>query len=156
VLRELRPGDREPIERLLRATGMFIPEEVDVALELVEIGLGLREGEGCHFILAEEAGRLAGYACYGRCLMTDATWDLYWVAVDPAMQGRGIGVRLVRAVEEACREAGARLLIIETAGKPEYEPTRAFYARIGYPEHARVKDYYRDGDDKIFYSKRLR
>ena len=156
MLRELRAGDRAPIERILRATEMFLPEEIDVALELVEIGLGLREGDGYHFIVAEQDGQVAGYACFGRCLMTDATWDLYWVAVDPAMQGRGIGVRLVRAVEDACRAAGARLLIIETAGKAEYEPTRAFYARIGYPEHARVKDYYRDGDDKIFYARRLR
>lgn len=155
MLRELRAADREPLERILRATGMFTGEEVAVALELIDIGLGRIAGEGYRFIVAEVDGAVAGYACFGRAPMTDGTWDLYWIAVDPALHGRGVGVRLVRAVEEAARREGARLLVVETAGKPEYAPTRAFYERIGYPEHARLKDFYRDGDDKVVHVRRL-
>ena len=156
MLRELKASDRAPIERIVRATGMFIPEEIDVALELVDSGLAPGADAGYRFLVAEDDGEVSGYACFGRAPMTDETWDLYWVAVDPARQGRGIGARLVAGVEEAARAAGARLLIIETAGKPEYEPTRAFYARLGWPEHARIRDYYRDGDDKVIYWRRLR
>jgi ribosomal protein S18 acetylase RimI-like enzyme len=153
-LRELRPGDRGSIERILRATGMFTEEEVAVALELVDDGLGPAAG-GYRFIVSEQDGEVAGYACFGLCPMTDRTWDLYWIAIDPPRHGRGHGVALVRGVEDAVRAEGARLLLVETAGKPEYAPTRAFYDRIGYPEGARIRDFYRDGDDKVIYVKRI-
>lgn len=157
MLRELRASDRPDLERILQATRMFSDEEVAVALELIDIGLGRREGDGYCFLVAEEAdGRVAGHACFGRAPMTDETWDLYWLAVDPELQGRGIGRLLVEGVERVAREASARLLVVETAGKPEYAPTRAFYERIGYPEHARIRDFYRDGDDKVVHVKRLR
>ena len=153
-LRELRPGDKPAIERILRATGMFTEEEVTVALELVDDGLGPMTG-GYRFIVLEEDGEIAGYACFGLCPMTDRTWDLYWIAIDPPRHGRGHGKTLVLAVEDAVRAEGARLLLVETAGKPEYAPTRAFYDRIGYPVGARIANFYRDGDDKIIYVKRL-
>lgn len=155
MLRELRAADRTPIEVILRATGMFTEAEVSVALELVDIGLRRLPGDGYSFLVAEVEGAVAGYACFGPAPMTDRTWDLYWLAVAPALQGRGIGARLIRGVEEHARSHGARLLVVETAGKPEYAPTRAFYERVGYPEHARLRDFYRDGDDKVVHVRRL-
>lgn len=155
MLRELVPEDRPELERILSATRMFSAEEVDVALELIDIGLGRREGDGYRFLVAEQDGRVAGYACFGRAPMTDETWDLYWIAVDPIVQGRGIGARIMRAVEEAARAGGARLLVVETAGRADYAPTRAFYEGLGYPERARLPDFYRDGDDKVVHVKRL-
>ena len=87
--------------------------------------------------------------------MTKGTFDLYWIAVDPARQGRGIGRELLRAAEEAILAEGGRLLLVETAGKPAYAPTRAAYLAWGYTEVARVPDFYEDGDDKIVYARRL-
>ena len=71
-------------------------------------------------------GRLAGWICWGPTPCTLGTFDLYWMAVDPAMHGAGIGTALVREMEG--RLAGsARLIVVETAGRPDYRPTRAFY-----------------------------
>jgi ribosomal protein S18 acetylase RimI-like enzyme len=163
-LRRLAREDRPPIERILRATGAFTEDEVRVALELVDEGLSKADGGGYRFVVAcagagvgtagDEA--VAGYACYGETPLTEGTWDLYWVAVDPALQGRGLGLALVRACEEGARAAGGRQLLIETASKPSYDATRAFYDRAGYAEVARVPDFYRPGDDKVVYARSLK
>ena len=87
--------------------------------------------------------------------MTKGTFDLYWIAVDPAHQGRGVGRALLSASEDAIRGAGGRMLLVETAGKPAYAATRAVYAACGYREVARVPDFYEDGDDKVVFARRL-
>ena len=99
--------------------------------------------------------RLLGYVCFGATPATDRTYDLYWLAVDPAAQGRGVGTALVRAVEEKLLDRGARLLVVETSSRPDYEGTRRFYARSGYSEAARVRDFYAPADDRIVLTTRL-
>ena len=47
------------------------------------------------------------------------------------------------------------MLIAETSSRADYSATRRFYARQGYAEAARVRDYYALGDDRIFFVKRF-
>ena len=75
--------------------------------------------------------------------------------MDPAAQGRGVGTALVRAVEQKLLDRGARLLVVETSSRPDYEGTRRFYARSGYMEAARVRDFYAPADDRIVLTTRL-
>jgi len=62
----------------------------------------------------------------------------------------------VGRAEKEIRRAGGRLAVAETAGQPEYEPTRRFYARQGYTAASRVKDFYAPGNDKVIFTKPLR
>jgi ribosomal protein S18 acetylase RimI-like enzyme len=74
--------------------------------------------------------------------------------VDPTLQGSGIGAALLRAMEG--RLAGsARLIVVETAGRPDYRPTRAFYESRGYRKAAIIPDFYAPGDDQVVYVKAL-
>lgn len=155
-LRPLRAADRAPLEAVLRATGAFTDEEVDVALELVDYGLRTPPSPDYHFLVAEgDDGAVLGYTCWGPTPMTDRTFDLYWIAVDPRRQGGGVGRALMGEVERRLAADGARLLLVETASKESYAATRAFYLRVGYREVARTPDFYRDGDDRVVYAKRL-
>jgi ribosomal protein S18 acetylase RimI-like enzyme len=61
----------------------------------------------------------------------------------------------MRHMENALRANGQRLLLVETSGLPIYERTRAFYAKCGYEEEARIRDFYTAGDDKIVFRKAL-
>ena len=88
----------------------------------------------------------------GQTPCTDGTWDLYWIAVDPKLHGAGVGSTLMRATEEAIRADQGRMIIIETASKPAYDRTRAFYLKYGCREVARVPDFYSRGDDKVVYA----
>ena len=104
---------------------------------------------------AFDGDRLLGYACAGPTPATEGTFDLYWLAVDAAAQGRGIGTSLVREVERGLRHRGARMLLVETSSRPDYSNTRAFYARCGYTEAARIRDFYAPADDRIMLTTRL-
>jgi len=46
-------------------------------------------------------------------------------------------------------------LLVETAGTPDYARTRGFYAKCGYEEEARVRDYYAAGVDMVLFRKTL-
>lgn len=154
LLRDLLARDRAPLERILRGSGFFTSDEVEVALELIDTGIAKRDTY--RFVVAEVRDEAAGYACFGHTPCTDAVYDLYWIAVREDLRKMGLGRALLAAAEERIREAGGRMLLVETASKPLYAPTRAFYERTGYHVAARVPDFYREGDDKVIYAKRLR
>jgi ribosomal protein S18 acetylase RimI-like enzyme len=155
-LRQLHADDRPALAALLRATETFTPDEVEVALELIDLELDdPGGGHGYRFVVAEVEGAVAGYACYGRTPMTDNVWDLYWLAVAPEGGSRGTGTGLLAAVEAAAAAEGARMIVVETASQASYGPARAFYERQGYAAVARVPDFYAPGDDKLIYVRRF-
>lgn len=98
---------------------------------------------------------LTGYACFGQTPGTDATYDLYWIAVDPARHGSGTGTRLLGEVERQLASRSARLLVVETSSRADYGATRHFYERRGYHRAARVADFYAPGDDRLILTKRI-
>lgn len=153
-LRELRAGDRERLLEILQATDAFRSHEIDVALEVIDAVLEAPE-EGYRSCVAERDGEVAGYCIWGHAPMTAGAFDLYWIAVDPALHGGGVGRTLMAEAERRAAGEGATMMLVETSGQPSYAATRAFYERIGYVEVARVPDYYRDGDDKLVYARRL-
>lgn len=150
-LGQISRRDRPRLAELLAATGAFNAEEVQVALSLFDVE------SDYEFLGAfdENDQRLIGYVCFGATPATEGTYDLYWLAVDPAAQGRGVGTALIRAVEEKLLDRGARLLVVETSSRPDYAGTRRFYARSGYSEAARVRDFYAPADDRIVLTTRL-
>lgn len=149
------PADVQTIRRLAESTGFFRPDEVDVAVELVQERLGRGEASGYHFVFAEQKGATLGYACYGPIACTLGSYDLYWIVVAAEHQQRGIGRRLLEEVERRVAGAGGRRLYVETSGRPAYLPTREFYHRCGYRLEALVSDFYADGDDKLILQKVL-
>jgi ribosomal protein S18 acetylase RimI-like enzyme len=98
---------------------------------------------------------LVGYACYGATPGTEGTYDLYWIAVDPAAQHGGVGTLLLHEVERRLLGHHARMLVVETSSRSDYAPTRGFYGRRGYAETARVREFYAPGDDRIILTKRF-
>lgn len=145
---------RGRVAEILGATGAFTPGEIDVALELFDDAM--RSAESYELVgVFDDAGTLAGYACWGPTPGTDRGYDLYWIAVDPAAHGSGWGTALMLAVEEQLRARDARLLVVETSSRDSYAVTRLFYERRGYVERARVRGFYAEGDDRVIFTKQL-
>jgi ribosomal protein S18 acetylase RimI-like enzyme len=92
---------------------------------------------------------------YAPTEMTDRTWELWWIVVDPSQQGRGLGRQMLKWVEDDIRRRNGRVLLIETSSTPHYEPTRRFYLKNGYTLAAQIVDFYADADDKVIFSKHL-
>lgn len=155
-IRPLRREDKEPINNLLRATDVFSDEEIDVAIELIQISLEDENQKDYEiFSYVNSEGQVTGYVCFGPTPATQGTYDLYWVAVSPSEHGKGIGSQLLQFAEEHVRAKGARFLIAETSSTPKYEKTRTFYERKGFAKVAHVKEYYKPGDDLIIFGKYL-
>jgi ribosomal protein S18 acetylase RimI-like enzyme len=181
VLGELSAAARPRIAEILRAARVFSLEEIAVALELFDETVeerGPRTEEAARSESRTDAATslprssvlgpdylflgaftpeevLVGYACWGPTPATDRTWDLYWIAVDPALQGAGIGTILIEEVERRLAGQHARMLIAETSSRSDYAATHGFYVRRGYTEVARVRDFYAPGDDRIIFVKRF-
>jgi ribosomal protein S18 acetylase RimI-like enzyme len=150
----LRPEHRALVLDLLRRTAEFRRDEVDVAVELVDDAL--RGGTDYRFVVDEgEGGTLLGYACFGATPMTEGTFDLYWIVVEPASKRAGVGRRLLERVEAELRGEGARLLRVETEGGDAYAATRGFYQRVGYEVLATIRDFYALGRDLVVFGRYL-
>ena len=156
MVRPLTSVDRERVMEIIRATRFFLPEEIKVAEELIDIYLSQPDQKDYQIVVAEdENGQVVGYMTYGPTPLTEGTWDLYWIAVSPEVQGRGYGQLLVRYLENEVKKNKGRLVIIETSSQPKYLPTRKFYEKLGYREMARIPDFYRPGDDRVIFGQYL-
>jgi ribosomal protein S18 acetylase RimI-like enzyme len=151
--REVAEADIAGIEALVQRTGFFTPAEVRMAGELVEARLEHGYDSGYEFLIGEANGVIAGYTCYGAIEGTESSFDLYWIAVDPAHQGAGIGRQVLQQTEAAMKAEGGSRYYAETSSTDKYAPTRQFYERAGFKEVARIADFYRPGDGKVVYEK---
>lgn len=152
TLRALRAGDRARVREIVEATGVFRPAETAIALEVFD-GAVAAPGKDYRGVGAYRDERMVGWAAFGPTPGTLATWDLYWIAVDPATQGLGVGRRLMESCEETIVAEGGRLVVVETSSRDDYGPTRAFYRRLGYREQAAIPDYYAPGDDLVVFTR---
>lgn len=158
----IRPAVAEESPALValgEATGLFRPGEAEgllggvlAALHAGELGEGHQahvwtDGPGCPPV---------GWVYFAPTPHADGVWDLWWIGTDPSRQRQGVGGELLAFVEARAREAGGRLLLVETSSLPALEPTRRFYARRGYAECGRVPDFYGEGDAKVIFARRLR
>jgi ribosomal protein S18 acetylase RimI-like enzyme len=150
-----RQDDPDAIRALTAATGFFSQSEVDVAVELVETALRAGPASGYWFLFAERRKRVCGYTCYGPVPCTQSSFDLYWIVVDAASQGQGIGRHLLNQTERLIHKAGGRRIYAETSSRRQYRPTRTFYCHTGFRQVARLKEFYAPGDDKVVYCKLL-
>ena len=155
-IRPLAERDREKLYSMLIETQVFTPEEIKVAMELIDIVLTNPNQEDYNIdCMANDEGQAIGYVCYGPVPMTQGTFDLYWIVVDPRFQGHGVGSKLLLSLEGVVRERKGRMILIDTSSIPPYEKSQRFYVRHGFQEVARVSDYYHSGNDRITFCKKI-
>lgn len=150
-----KQDDLIAVEEIIRSTGFFYEIEIPVALGLLEDYLEEGEESGYYFLFAVEGEITVGYACYGEIAGTEGAYDLFWIAVHDDQRGKGYGKLLLERTHEVIRSKSGRLVIAETSSLEKYHPTRKFYLTNGYVEEGFVKDFYKPGDGRLTYVKRL-
>lgn len=83
--------------------------------------------------------------------------DLYWLgwfAVKKEFQRKGIGTFLLKKIIKILSDENVRLLCVHTSSK--MPQAIRFYEKNGFVVMGRLRDYFREGEDKIIYSYRLR
>jgi GNAT superfamily N-acetyltransferase len=147
--------DINRVIEIVDSTKFFYDHEVEIAAELVAERLAQGESTGYFFVFAEVEGVTAAYSCFGPISMSKTCFDLYWIATHNEYRGKGIGKKLLEETFNHARAMGCKIIIAETSGLEHYAPTRAFYDSNKFELEARLKNFYDEGDDKLFYTKRI-
>lgn len=146
--------DLQGVISLSVAAGLFGEDDAHVPQQMMKDFLaGNTAGHRCLVDVEDE--EVIGVAYYAPAVATDGTWYLIMLAVRPDRQGQGRGATLMQHVEKALREDKQRILLVETSGDATYEKTRSFYAKCGYEQEARVRDYYAAGEDMVLFRKEV-
>jgi ribosomal protein S18 acetylase RimI-like enzyme len=107
-------------------------------------------------LVAKVALEMAGNPI-GFCAATHPYWNdvamIDYLVVAPAARGRGVGGRLVTAVEAGLRDLGIRHVCVQTASW-NTDAIR-FYEGLGYARLALLPDYLGEGNDAVWLSRRL-
>jgi ribosomal protein S18 acetylase RimI-like enzyme len=149
IIRPITRADLPGLKAVINAAALFPGEMLD-AMTAPHL-----KGDGEDIWLTADADGPVALAYAAPEQMTQGTWNLLLIAVHPERQGEGIGSSLVHVVEERLSASAARVLLVETSGLQEFEGTRAFYRQRGFEEEARIREFYRAGEDKIIFRKTL-
>src|SRR3569623_1576160 len=79
---------------LTEATAFFQAHEIETLRGALEAYFAGETGHVCS--ASETEGQLDGYVYLGDADMAARTWYVWWIAVDPSTQGRGVGRELLR------------------------------------------------------------
>jgi len=87
--------------------------------------------------------------------LTEGTYNLYAIAVNKELQGKGVGQKMMNYIESLLQEQGHRILIVETSSDAAFESTKTFYLKCGYGQEATIRDFWQEGEDKVIFWKKL-
>lgn len=148
--------DLQDVMDITKSSGFFSDEEVLLADEVARDAVDRGEHmSGYSFIFCSVNGQKAGYATYGKIPCTDERYRIYWLAVDEALRGKGLGSVLLKEAEEMIKKAGGKRIYLETSMREQYVPTRNFYRKSGYIAEAKLNKYFSDDDGMVIYVKIL-
>ncbi|MEO1623439.1 MAG: GNAT family N-acetyltransferase [Cyanobacteria bacterium J06632_3] len=156
MIRQATPDDASALNAIAKAIGLFQPHELEEMDGMIAEYFNGNLGDSHTWIVSGDTPTM-GAAYYAPEAFCDdgGTWNLYFIGVDPTAQGQGIGSALLTYIEQRLTQCGARLLLVETSGVESFEQTRKFYRKSGFAEEARIRDFYKPGDDKIIFRKVL-
>lgn len=151
--KETKQSDLKDFGEVLSSSGFFYDYEIEAAEDFLKYQLEDGDESGIHYFMAEDNGKLIGFICFGFDSCTQSTYLLYWMAVHSDYRGKGVGAVLLNKFEEFVIAKGGKKIVLETAGRELYRPTREFYIKNGYREEGIVPDYYSVGDARVTYVK---
>ncbi|MEE8600322.1 GNAT family N-acetyltransferase [Euzebya tangerina] len=158
TIRTATADDLARIKEIAVDADMFSADEAEFFDDMLHGALdGSLQGHEWRVVEAAD-GTVVAAAQFAPEPYADRMWNLYFIAVHPDHQSTGIGAAVMDHVEDDLRGRGegeARTLVVETSSTDQYTRTRAFYARLGYVEEARIREFYGPGDHKVVFWKQL-
>ncbi len=150
-IRKVIKNDVEGLKEVLDTIELFPSEMLD---DLMSDFFNNPETEEIWFTAIQHEKPCAiGYCAPEK--LTDRTHNLYAIGVQNDLQGKGIGKKMMTFIEDYLRNEGNRILIVDTSSTPEFNLTREFYLKIGYTKEATIRDFWKEGDDKVVFWKKL-
>ncbi|MBD2089693.1 GNAT family N-acetyltransferase [Microcoleus sp. FACHB-1515] len=155
MIRPVTLDDTDALIALADSIELFSSDELEELRQMLDNSLSKDSDAHPFWITDDEDNELVALAYCEPERMTNGTWNLQLIGVRPTHQKQGRGAKLLRFLEQTLRERGARILLVETLGTPDFEYVRSFYRRNGFDEEARIREFYAEGADKIVFRKAL-
>ena len=158
TIRPASSSDLVRIKEIAVAAGMFSIDEAEFFDEMLSGALDGSLQDHQWLVVETSEGSVIGAAQFAPEPFADRMWNLYFIAVDPAHQGGGVGSDVMSHVEADLSRRGvdeARTLVVETSSTDQYASARTFYANLGYDEEARIREFYGPGDHKVVFWKQI-
>jgi GNAT superfamily N-acetyltransferase len=137
AIRDASTADLPDIARLYEASGLDLPGSTDIDRLADAWQRQRRETPGARVLLAMHGGRTVGtLGVFVLPLLAHGGAPaalVEGVAVDPALQGQGVGRALMDAAMQIARDAGCYKLALSSNLKRD--SAHAFYRRLGYTQH---------------------
>lgn len=154
MIRPITPDDTDALIALADSIKLFSSGELEELGQMLTDSFS-KDGDTHPFWITDDDNGLVGLAYCEPERMTSGTWNLQLIAVHPNHQKQGRGAKLLDFLEQTLAKRGARVLLVETMGTPDFEYVRSFYRKNGYDEEARIREFYAEGADKIVFRKAL-
>jgi ribosomal protein S18 acetylase RimI-like enzyme len=154
MLEKIRPivkTDISGLKQVVDASGLFPSAHLD---EMIADYFDCSETKDIWFAFLEKDQPVAvGYCVPEK--FTEGTFNLLAIGVSPEAQRKGIASQMMHYIEQRLKQEHGRVLIVETSSDNAQIGARSLYNKIGYLQAAVIKDFWKDGEDKIVFWKKL-
>lgn len=150
-IRAVTKADTEALKQVVDSSGLFPSEYLD---EMISDYFNNPDTQDIWFAYID--GNIP--TAIGYCVpekLTEGTYNLLAIGVLQQSQRKGIASEMMSYIEQLLRQKDGRLLIVETSSDDAQTGARNFYKKIGYTRAAVIKDFWKDGEDKIVFGKKL-
>ena len=117
-----------------------------------------RDDEKANFLVTCIKNEIVGCMGYHSDSDEDAI-DVYWTTylyVHPNYYRQGIGSRLSFEIEKRIRKIGGRKIYLDIGNAEDQPEAISFHTKQGYTKEGELIDYFRDGENKLIFGKKLR
>lgn len=155
MIRTIQPTDLEQLQSLFTSINVFDSnDEIQFMLELAKSFISKTQEEN-HFLVVNDDNGINAAAYFAPETFVSGVYNLYFMGVLPKAQRSGIGAKLLQHVEHKTKSLDARILLVETSGLDKFEKAKNFYTKNGFIKEAVIREFYKKGDDKIIFWKKL-
>ena len=152
LVRPITPQDRDKLVHIIKLQNNFLQCEIDIAIEVIDATFNPEEDYQA-LAAFDTTQRMLGFISFGPIPLTENRFDIYWIAVDPENGRHGAGTMRLAAMEKRLKNCGSGHIYVETSSTEGYGPARRFYEKNQYRLVSTLRDFYRDGDDRMIYRK---
>ncbi|TAE52166.1 MAG: N-acetyltransferase [Bacteroidetes bacterium] len=150
-IRTVTPADLNDLKIVVDSCELFPSEYLD---EMIDDFFHNSETEDIWFTYMDHASPVAIGYCVPEKL-TEGTYNVLAIGVMKTAQRRGIAAEMMKYIEQLLKDKGGRLLIVETSTDDAQTAARGFYQKIGYTQEAVIRDFWKEGEDKVVFWKKL-
>lgn len=150
-IRAVIKSDTDEIKKVVDSSELFPSEYLD---EMISDYFNNPDTQDIWFTYIDNNKHVAIGYCVPEKL-TDGTYNLLAIGVSQDLQRKGIASQMMSYIEHRLKQNDGRILIVETSSDDAQIGARNFYKKIGYIQAAVIKDFWKDGEDKIVFWKKL-